>query len=333
MIKCICCEENNECKILKNKKYGMYCYKHRRYHLIENNNILKSRFTGIEKDYLKRDLLNYCKKYNINITHKLKKEIFLKVKLDIIGDNLYNTDKIIYLQNKIKEFNKKNREKCNNNEDFNTFENIIDIESKYYYTYKDNRNISWGFDIRSLKKLLELGLKNPYTMEEFPINIKEKINQRIIQLKHKNEYCDLDDLILKDKKSEIKQKCVDLFSFIEQCGHTCNIGWFLVLGRRQLKELYRQLEDIWNYRSQLSDEIKNRICPPNGNIFKTPIIEVMNYQNKEDLQELILHDVLKFRNGSESDQKLGILYFLLGLSYVSIDCYNMHSEWIGFIIN
>ena len=87
-----------------------------------------------------------------------------------------------------------------------------------------------------------------------------------------------------------------------------------------------------NYRCQLSEEMKRRICPPDANIFKTPITEIMNYQNIEDLQELILHDVLKFKNGSESDQKLGIIYFLLGLSLVCKDCYDIHSEWIGFIL-
>jgi hypothetical protein len=333
MSKCIFTENNNQCKLIKKENYGMYCYKHRRYHLVDDNNIIKSRFTNMEKDYLKKDLINYCKKNKIIISDNLKKkDIFHKVKVNISNDTLYDNKKIIYLQKLIKEFNKKNRKKCNNNEDFNTFENIIDIESKYYFAYNDNRNIKWGFDIRSLKKLLDLGLNNPYTMEEFTEDTINNINKRITDLKNNNNYCNFDDLILKDKKSEIKQKCVDLFSLIDQCGHSCNIEWFLSLNIRRLKELYKQLEDIWNYRCQLSEEVKRRICPPDANIFKTPITEVMNYQNKEDLQELILHDVLKFKNGSDSDQKLGIIYFLLGLSYVSNDCYNIHNEWIGFIL-
>ena len=75
---------------------------------------------------------------------------------------------VVYLQNnlknKIKERNLQkihgptvnNRELCNNNEDFFTFEEIKDISQKYF-SYKDEKDIIWGFDIRSLTELLKNG--------------------------------------------------------------------------------------------------------------------------------------------------------------------------------
>ena len=46
-----------------NSKYGYYCYRHRKYHLLdENNNIIQNNFTFQKKDYNKEELINFCKK-------------------------------------------------------------------------------------------------------------------------------------------------------------------------------------------------------------------------------------------------------------------------------
>ena len=63
--------------------------------------------------------------------------------------------------------------------------------------------------------------------------------------------------------------------------------------------------------------MKRNICPPNADIFKTPLIDVMNYNIKEDLQELILHEVMKFTQANtDSDRKLGFMYFLIDFGLV-----------------
>ena len=61
---------------------------------------------------------------------------------------------------------------------------------------------------------------------------------------------------MRDRKSSIKQNVVDLFSDIELNGYSCQIIWFFDMSGRRLKELYKQLEDLWNYRAQLSIESK-----------------------------------------------------------------------------
>ena len=61
--------------------------------------------------------------------------------------------------------------------------------------------------------------------------------------------------------------------------------------------------------------------------------EVMNDYNKEDLQELILREVMKFTQANtDSDRKLGFMYFLLALGHVSTPCYLTHIEWMSVII-
>ena len=322
-------------------KYGDYCYKHRREYLIVNDTICRDRFTGLSKDYLKKDLIEYVKvKMRVKIDISDKKKLFDKVDKHINAINEYHTidnDKnIIKIQSLVRGKNirnKLNELKCNNDEDFYTYEELKDIPKQYFYSYIDDKKFRWGFDIRSLDKLLSMNYPNPYTTEPIPQKIISEVKQKINDLRKNNDYIDISESIVRERKDAIKQKIVDLFSYIEQSGYTCQIEWFTNLTIRRLKELYRQLEDVWNYRSQLSNQMKRNICPPNADIFKTPMIEVMNYTCKEDLQELILHETMKFTNAvSDSDRKLGFMYFLIAFGMVSPQCYHAHIEWLSFMM-
>ena len=54
-----------------------------------------------------------------------------------------------------------------------------------------------------------------------------------------------------------------------------------------MKKLYKSLEDIWNYRSQLSLEMKTLICPPNGVIFNKSPFEMRGINNRDILRNLL----------------------------------------------
>ena len=74
------------------------------------------------------------------------------------------------------------------------------------------------------------------------------------------------------------------------------------------------MEDIWNYRLNLSYETKARISPPNGIAFNIPVVEVNAITSTLQLQEIIINEVSKFNNAiTEDDKKLGYMYFLLGM--------------------
>ena len=64
---------------------------------------------------------------------------------------------------------------------------------------------------------------------------------------------------------------MDLFSQIEYSGYSCDIKWVLNLNHIRLKKLYKELEDIWNYRANLSQHTKCKIVPPNGKLFVMPV--------------------------------------------------------------
>ena len=221
-----------------------------------------------------------------------------------------------------------NKELCSNDTDFYTFDNIKDINDLFFFSYKDNNGFHWFFDIRSFDKLITMNQENPYNREIIPDNIKENANKLIDKLKKNNKYESLDIEIKMNKKQSIKQKTVDIFSKIEQFGYECHFEWFLKLNIYNLKKLYRTLEDIWNYRLQLTQENKNNICPPNGLIYNIPLSTILSYTNIYDLQDIILNELNKINNAiDDSNKKLGYMYFLIGLSEVSKDCFMAH-QWL-----
>ena len=328
-------EELNPCKF--KRKYGDFCCKHKREYLIEENNIIFNRFTYNITDYLVKDLKNYFyfRIYNSKTKSNHRKQYYFEEVCKFINSlDGYDESKIIKIQSLIRKKLVMNRMniQCNNTEDFYTYDLINEIKPKYFYNYKDSNNFIWGFDIRSLIKLISMNYPNPYTTEIIPESVIKEVNNKINSLKRTSSFEDINEIILRDRKTTIKQKAVDLFSDIELNGHSCEINWFFDLSGRRLKELYKQLEDLWNYRAQLSQDIKRSICPPDGRVFTTPVSEVLHYNCKEDLQELILHDVSKFKNGiNPSDKKLGYMYFMIGLSIVSPPCYITHQDWIAYI--
>ena len=328
----------NESEIIQcrfKSKYGNFCCKHKRNYLVDDDNmIIRDRFTGKQSDYLVKDLSNY---YHLRINtidkEKKKKKFYFEEICKFINSlDEYNIKNIIKIQSLIRRYLSNSWKRCNNDEDFYTFDPLHSIESDYLYIYKDSQNLHWGFDIRSLIKLLTTNDLNPYTTEKIPPNIILDIKSKVKHLRKNQKFEDIDNQVQRDRSNLIKQNIVDLFSDIEINGYFCHIDWMMDLSIRRLKELYKQLEDLWNYRLRDFIETKKRLSPPDGKLFTTPILNVMDYDRKEDVQELILHDLNKFKTiESNSDKKLGYMYFLICLSTVSPQCYAIHQQWISMV--
>ena len=329
-------------KCYDKSKFGGYCHKHRSNHLLDESGYIRTdRFTSKSKDYLIKDIRKYCKDRTLipksDLSQK-KKSLFnlLIHQIGIMGHYKMNSLDIVRIQSLFRGNMQRRRvvkrSACTNEEDFYTFEEIQDISDMYFYSYVDGNGFRWGFDIRSLHKLLSMEYPNPYTTEVISDSIIQEVKERIKYLKKNAPYEDIIDIVIRDRTAMIKQMVVDLFSKIDQLGYTCHIEWFTSISIRRLKELYKQLEDLWNYRAQLTNHMKSLLCPPDGRMFEVSITEVMNYQNKEDLQELILGEVSKFNNcESDANRKLGYMYFIIGFGAVSSDCYMAHCGWLNAV--
>ena len=331
-------------------KYGEYCCKHRRYYLVNNNQICFEKFTNKESDYLKKDIITTIESIHYTnyeeIRVKKKKEAFIVLQQAFQQFEKYDAKdihKIVAVQqayqlrkentiNNLRGEGFLDKSLTNNDTDFFTYETSDEINDKYYFSYKDEKGFIWFFDIRSFNKLIEFKQPNPYTMSVIPKSTVKhsKLLTKKLKLGVSDEVVDHKQLQV-SKKQMIKQKCTDLFCDIDTSGYYCQPLWFLNLNIHLLKKLYRNLEDLWNFRLQISNEIKSRISPPNGLVFTTRVSDVNHYLNRDNICDLILNEVMKFQNAeSFEDRKLGYMYFIIGMGTVSRECCETH-PWLLYV--
>ena len=109
---------------------------------------------------------------------------------------------------------------------------------------------------------------------------------------------------------------------MDQLDQYTNPAWFLDLNMNSLYKFYKEAEDIWNYRLNLSKEIKNKIVPPDGHVFKViPKNVLKEYPTLSKLRNLCL-DVMEkliYSASDRSDRVNGCIYILLALVIVNKD--------------
>lgn len=221
-----------------------------------------------------------------------------------------------------------NKSLCKNQEDCFSMETIDEIDDCYFFSIKDNHNSIFFFDIRTFNKLIKTKSKNPYTREEFNKesldlfnyrkNIMEKNNISII---YKEEKDYLDNLSPQEK---IKNRIFDIFQTIDELNAMAGgtrIEWFQNLSIQQLKLYYKVLEDIWNYRANLSTQQKEAIVP-NNNMFPYSVNYMFCQNNVIKIQNIILTEMEKLINSSPdmNNRSTGAYYILIAFTEVSMEC-------------
>ena len=224
---------------------------------------------------------------------------------------------------------------CTNDMDFYTMDDMVDIPTSQFYSYKDDDGFVYGFNILSIHNLIMKDSdkpKNPYNRNEFSNKIKDDI-KRIIRMSRIMKMpieIDIKQEIL-DPRKRMEMKILELFQLMNSYGNYANSEWFTNLSRNEHIRFARELVDIWNYRAQLTNAKKMEICPPHGNPFLgTPYFtNVATYIN---LNNLTNDTVTRFnvqiienliRSSIDTDNKtLGALYVLSALTLVSNEARN-----------
>jgi len=224
----------------------------------------------------------------------------------------------------------KNRKICTNDTDFFTMDDMIEIPTNQFYSYRDKDDFVYGFNIVSLYNLiLKEGSKskNPYNRNEFDSNIKENVLSMIriskllkipIEIELKNE--------VMDPAKRMELKILELFQTMNSYGNYANSEWFSDLSRNAHIRFARELVDIWNYRALLTMAKKQEICPPHGTPFLgTPYFT--NVANNASLINLSIETLVKYnvqiienlvKSAIDVDNKmLGTFYVLSSLTLVS----------------
>ena len=224
------------------------------------------------------------------------------------------------------------RSLCTNSTDFFTMDEIHLLPNSQVFSYEDKDGFIYGFDIISLYNLIiksgKTKVKNPYNRNEIPTFVFHNISAiiRISKIFKLDVNIDIED----DKNSLSLQKIVELrslelFQNIDYLGNYSNSEWFLSLNRSELIKLMRELSDIWNFRAQLSSEIKRSICPPYGDPFRHFGLSYVHNENDILLVKKYILEVLeKFVNtGIDRDSKsLGCYYVLGALTLVNQNAAN-----------
>jgi hypothetical protein len=220
------------------------------------------------------------------------------------------------------------RSLCTNTTDFISMEPIEEIPFHQFISYKDVDEFVYGFDITSLHNLLLKSngvIKNPYnrtTIPEFVLkNMRTIIRvSRILRIKIN---LNIEDALKQvSNETAIELRAITLFQHINELGNYSNAQWFLSLNRFQIYRFIEELVDIWNYRAQLSRNIKREICPPFGNPFMSLDIDrLIGEPNLWDIKnELLSYMESLVNSGVNVDSKsLGAYYVLGALTIVSND--------------
>jgi hypothetical protein len=278
----------------------------------------------------------------------------------------------------------KNRKICLNDTDFITLEPLDEISFENFYSYKDDKNFVYGFNIVSLmqsKKQNDV-IRNPYNREILSNNLLKDIislynlsyiifdefrkeNEKYIFNKkismknflHENSRhnSSSNDVInidynpnlypnirltneqilnyhkLKEiRKKPIEQRINELFIEIDMLGNYTQSSWFSNLELRGFNRLYRFIYDIWYHRSQLSNDVRNRICPyhsPFDGIFTRPVQNIDLTIEQMKMACLIVFENMIYSGINMDYKKIGCFHALSGLTIVSIQA-RMAMPWL-----
>lgn len=126
--------------------------------------------------------------------------------------------------------------------------------------------------------------------------------------------------IVEMRRKPMDTRIRELFMEIDQLGNYTQSTWFSGLQRQQYILLYRHLYEIWNYRAQLSNEMKANICPlfePFSEIFAQPLYQNTINENDIKLACLTIIENFVYSGIDEDHRKIGTLHALSALTMVS----------------
>ena len=210
------------------------------------------------------------------------------------------------------------RKKCNNSQDFYSFENLNEIHFEDFFSYKDTDGFIYGFTNFSINELLKNeNATNPYNRQIVSKQVKKSLKKIkrlsfLTNIKYDNTNNDNENETAQTLEQINKAKLIELFQIIDNYGHITNVEWFLNLDRVKLILFLRELKDIFFYRANLSRNTQREIIPL-GDPFPTmPLQELFTNYSIQFLRKRVLEVIEKFITTgiNESSRSVGVYYVL-----------------------
>ena len=285
-----------------------------------------------ENNYNLQQLKIMAKRYKLKLSGN-KKELITRLYLFLFFSSYIIKIQKIFRGKIQRRFNEyfgpalKKREMCTNDTDFVTMDNLKDLQYGQFYSFKDIDGRVYGFDIASIYNLIykstdsininKIGGINPYNRNKIPsfVMIDLKMIVRTSKIINIKVNLDFDTSTGNESLNKtVEMRALTLFQNIDALGNYTSPEWFLSLNRIQLIRFMRELSDIWNYRAQLSNEVKDNICPPNGDPFRNINLSyIINSNDLINVKNVVLGVLEKFVNtGVDRDSRTLGAYYVLG---------------------
>jgi len=126
--------------------------------------------------------------------------------------------------------------------------------------------------------------------------------------------------IVLTRQEPIQVRIDRIFTEIDRLGNYTQSTWFTDLTHLQYARLYRALYDIWNYRGQLSQELKMQICPFHGPFEGIFPVSVRHLDlSVDDLKSacLIAFENMIYSGINSEIRQIGVMHSLTALTIVS----------------
>ena len=357
--RCLARLNSNPFKQCKNKRKsllhdfcGLHCNKSNTLKIDEPINLKKNLliYSDLIKANLnynnlkKSDIIFTLKNYNINYSNN-KCNDFITLhnffrELEFYKNSI---DKVIYIQNFYRKYRLNkinilrgpglfNRELINNETDFLSFENCKSIPNSKFFSYKDIDGFVYGFNIQSIKYLKENNPKNPYNRKDLTSESIINLDKLIKYEENLGNNLSIKFDIPEDLYSKMKQKCIKIFQRMDELELYTQPRWFLDLDCIRLKNLYSSIEDIWNYRAMLTDNMKLNYTKT-GRAFCHSIFDINRINSKIKLQEILLDEFEKFafQGKTDEDCTTSCYWILTGLTIVSLNAAEGYPELVQSI--
>uniref|UniRef100_A0A6C0J7R0 Uncharacterized protein n=1 Tax=viral metagenome TaxID=1070528 RepID=A0A6C0J7R0_9ZZZZ len=200
--------------------------------------------------------------------------------------------------------------------------NVNAIPKSHYFEVYENG--SYIYDIRSLNecKNIKYNYFTNTVLSDDTINRINRKNKWMIKYGYPHTF-DKED----NNTMLIDQLTINVCSHINTY-HYMDQLWFDKLNLTQYKLLYNTLNEIWNYRLNLSDAKKKELMPPNGVLCPNP--EQINLYTKHMINKL-QREILLFVDMLVKNHE-GSLYFMLALVTVSAEAATTYPDLYQIVI-
>lgn len=280
------------------------------------------------RNYRVSQLKDMCRYYKLRLSGN-KDEVTKRV-----YNHLYFSKFAIIIQKRVKKYLLNaylkakgpafiKRKLCVNDCDFFTMDPVTEIPHEQFISYTDLDKMVYGFDILSLHNMISKSnppYKNPYNRNELPeylMNNCKKIERMSSFFGETNVTIEEEEVV--DETKLLELRLLTLFQEINELGNYADHNWLWSLPRVQLIRYIAQLYDIWAYRANLTNEVKQQICPPTGNPFIGVPVHALPTLDRNRLMQSAISIIqsMVLRSTDIPTRALGANYVLSALTIVN----------------